>query len=55
MARMLRGDIVWADPNPVRGHEQGGRRPVLVLSQDVFNQHSGTAIGVALTSRLKPD
>ena len=51
MARILRGDIVWADLNPVRGHEQAGQRPVLVLSQDVFNQHSGTVIAVAPTSR----
>ncbi|MBI4312430.1 MAG: type II toxin-antitoxin system PemK/MazF family toxin [Chloroflexi bacterium] len=37
--------------NPVVGHEQGGRRPVLVLSQDVFNERSGTVIAVALTSQ----
>jgi len=35
----------------VRGHEQSGQRPVLVLSHDVFNERSGTVIGVALTSR----
>ncbi len=29
MARILRGDIVWADLNPTRGHEQAGQRPVL--------------------------
>ncbi len=51
MARVLRGDIVWADLNPTKGREQAGRRPVLVLSQDVFNEHSGTVIVVALTSR----
>ncbi len=51
MARVLRGDIRWADLNPVRGHEQAGLRPVLVLSHDVFNDRSGTAIAVALTSR----
>ncbi len=37
MARILRGEIRWADLNPVRGHEQARRRPVLVLSHDVFN------------------
>lgn len=37
--------------SPVRGHEQSGRRPVLVLSHDVFNERSGTAIAVALTSQ----
>lgn len=51
MARILRGEIRWADLNPVRGREQAGLRPVLVLSQDVFNERSGTVIAVALTSR----
>jgi mRNA interferase MazF len=51
MARILRGDIVWANLNPVRGYEQARQRPVLVLSQDVFNRHSGTVIAVALTSQ----
>jgi mRNA interferase MazF len=37
--------------SPVRGHKQSGRRPVLVLSHDVFNERSGTAIAVALTSQ----
>ena len=51
MARILRGEIRWADLNPTRGHEQAGTRPVLVLSQDVFNDRSGTVIAVALTSQ----
>ena len=51
MARILRGDIRWADLNPVRGHEQAGKRPVVVLSHDVFNQRSGTVIAAALTSQ----
>jgi mRNA interferase MazF len=50
MARILRGDILWADLDPTQGHEQSGRRPVLVLSQDVFNERSGTVIACALTS-----
>jgi mRNA interferase MazF len=49
MARILRGDILWADLDPTQGHEQSGRRPVLVLSQDVFNERSGTVIACALT------
>ncbi len=44
MARILRGDLVWADLDPTRGHEQGGQRPVIVLSEDVFNARSGTVI-----------
>ena len=47
MARILRGEIRWADLNPVRGREQAGLRPVLILSQDVFNERSGTVIAVA--------
>ena len=51
MARILRGDIRWADLNPVRGHEQAGLRPVLILSHDIFNERSGTVIAMALTSQ----
>lgn len=51
MARILRGEIRWADLNPVRSHEQAGLRPVLVLSHEVFNERSGTVIAVALTSQ----
>jgi len=51
MAHILRGEIRWADLNPVRGHEQAGLRPVLILSQDIFNERSGTVIAVALTSQ----
>jgi len=51
MARILRGDVVWADLNPVLGSEQGGRRPVVVISDDVFNSRSGTVIALAITSQ----
>jgi mRNA interferase MazF len=51
MARILRGDIVWADLNPVKGHEQAGLRPALILSPEVFNERSGTVIAMALTSQ----
>ena len=51
MARILRGEPRWADLNPTRGLEQTGKRPVLTLSQDVFNERSGTVIAVALTSQ----
>jgi mRNA interferase MazF len=51
MARILRGDIYWADLDPTLGHEQAGRRPILVLSQEIFNERSGTVIAVALTSQ----
>ena len=51
MAGILRGDIYWANLNPTVGHEQAGLRPVLILSRDVFNKHSGTVIAVAITSQ----
>jgi mRNA interferase MazF len=51
VARILRGEIRWADLNPTRGSEQAGHRPVLILSHDVFNERSGTIIAVALTSQ----
>ena len=51
MAGILRGDIHWADLNPVIGSEQGGFRPVLILSHNIFNDRSGTVIAVAITSQ----
>jgi mRNA interferase MazF len=51
VARVLRGDILWADLDPVRGREQSGRRPVVVLSEDVFNERSGTVIALAVTGQ----
>lgn len=51
MARILRGEIRWADLSPVRGREQAGLRPVLILSNDIFNERSGTVIAVAITSQ----
>ena len=53
MARILRGDIIWADLNPTIGHEQSGMRPILVLSHEVFNKNSGTVIAVAITSHAQ--
>lgn len=51
MARILRGDIVWAELNPTVGREQSGLRPVVILSHDVFNERSGTVIAVAVSSQ----
>ncbi|MFZ1700191.1 MAG: type II toxin-antitoxin system PemK/MazF family toxin [Pyrinomonadaceae bacterium] len=51
MARILRGDIVWAELDPTRGHEQAAKRPVLVLSANIFNDRSGTVIAIAITSQ----
>jgi mRNA interferase MazF len=51
LARILRGEIRWADLSPTRDREQSGERPVLVISHDVFNARSGTVIAMALTSQ----
>jgi len=51
MAGILRGEIYWADLNSVKGSEQAGQRPILVISHDIFNAKSGTVIGLALTGR----
>lgn len=51
MARILRGEIRWADLNPAKGREQSGERPVLIVSHDIFNERSGTVIAMALTSQ----
>jgi len=51
VARILRGNVYWADLNPVKGHEQAGRRPVLIISHDVFNERSGTVIAIAITGQ----
>jgi mRNA interferase MazF len=51
MARILRGEIRWASLDPAHGHEQGGPRPVLIISHDIFNENSGTVIAMAVTSR----
>jgi len=53
VARILRGEIYWADLRPARGHEQAGVRPVLVISHDVFNERSGTVIALAVTTQAQ--
>ncbi|MBI5450462.1 MAG: type II toxin-antitoxin system PemK/MazF family toxin [Gammaproteobacteria bacterium] len=51
MAKILRGEVRWADLNPTVGREQSGQRPVLILSQDIFNERSGTVIAMAIISQ----
>ena len=47
-----RGDIFYADLNPVVGSEQGGTRLVLIISNDIGNRHSPTVIVAAITSQV---
>ena len=51
MARILRGEIRWANLKPTLGHEQSGLRPVLILSNDVFNERMQIVIAIAHTSK----
>lgn len=53
MAEAVRGDIFWVDFNRGRGSEQHGRRPALVVQNDVGNRVASTTIVVALTTRLR--
>ena len=48
-----RGDYVWLDFSPVRGREQSGRRPALVISRTIYNANSGLAIVCPVTSQEK--
>ncbi len=46
-----RGDIYWAGLNPTRGSEQSGRRPVVIIQNDVGNEFSSTTIVAPLTTK----
>jgi mRNA interferase MazF len=50
-----RGEVWLADLDPTRGHEQAGKRPVLVISEDPFNQsRAGLVVVLPITSTLRP-
>ncbi len=51
-ASFYRGDMYYADLSPVVGSEQGGRRPVIIIQNNIGNQHSPTTIIAAVTSKL---
>lgn len=53
--KILRGEIYFANLDPAIGSEQGGKRPVLVLQNDIGNRFSNTVIVAALTSQSKPN
>ncbi len=50
---IMRGDIFYANLNPVIGSEQGGVRPVLILQNNIGNKYSPTTIIAAITSKIK--
>ncbi len=51
--KFRQGDIFWAGLDPVKGHEQSGLRPVLILQNDLFNEHLSTVLVAPLTTNLK--
>ena len=48
-----RGDIVWIDFSPTKGHEQSGLRPAVVISPRQYNSFSGLALVCPMTSKHK--
>jgi mRNA interferase MazF len=48
-----RGDVFYAELNPVVGSEQGGTRPVLIVQNDIGNQYSPTTVVAAITSQIQ--
>jgi len=48
-----RGDLVWVDFTPHAGHEQGGRRPALVISPRYYNSNAGLMLACPITSPAK--
>lgn len=49
-----RGEIYWVEFDPVKGSEQGGLRPALVVQHDVGNQYSPTTVVAAITRTVPP-
>ena len=50
--KVKRGDVFYADLNPVVGSEQGGVRPVLIIQNNIGNKYSPTVIIAAITSKI---
>jgi len=49
-----RGEIYWVEFDPVKGSEQGGLRPALIVQQDIGNRYSPTTVVVPITRTLPP-
>ncbi len=48
------GDLIWTDFDPVKGREQAGRRPAVVVSSGTFTRNTGLVIVCPITSRVRP-
>lgn len=53
--QIKRGDVYYADLNPVVGSEQGGIRPVVIIQNNIGNRFSGTTVVIPISSAKKPD
>ena len=51
---VMRGEIYWVEFDPVKGSEQGGLRPALVVQNDIGNRASPTTVVVAITRSIPP-
>ena len=47
------GDLVYIDFNPIKGHEQSGHRPAIVISNNIFNTKTNMAILCPISSNIK--
>lgn len=52
--QVRRGEVYWVEFSPVKGSEQGGLRPALIVQNDVGNSHSPTTVVAAMTHTLPP-
>jgi len=48
-----RGDVIWINFDPTKGHEQKGRRPAVVLSSKIYNEPAGLLLACPVSSRIK--
>lgn len=53
MVNFKQGDIITMDFNPQKGHEQSGRRPAVILSNEILNRHSSLALVCPITNTNK--
>lgn len=45
----IRGDLYWANLEPVKGSEQGGSRPVLIMSNNIMNRTAPIIVAIPMT------
>ncbi len=50
---MRQKEIYWVNLEPIRGKEQGGKRPFVIISGNTMNEHFGVMIGCPISSKIK--